>query len=119
LISEYKSRNPHIGNIINVKHEIQLSGKFEASKCEYGVPIAIQPAVKNHLMELEKDGIIREMDTSYISPAFFVRKSNGKLRLIVDYRNLNKKSVKAHNYRHKIMEILNKLKVASTFLKLI
>ncbi|KAG0434427.1 hypothetical protein DMUE_5192, partial [Dictyocoela muelleri] len=25
LISEYKSRNPHIGNIINVKHEIQLS----------------------------------------------------------------------------------------------
>ncbi|KAG0442543.1 Retrovirus-related Pol polyprotein from transposon [Dictyocoela muelleri] len=118
LISEYKTQNPKIGNITNVNHEIQLSGKFEASKCEYGVPIALQPNVIKHMEELEKDGDIREIDTPYVSPAFFIRKSNGKLRLIVDYRNLNKVTVKAHNYRPKIMDILNKLKGCKYFSKI-
>ncbi|KAG0439193.1 Transposon Tf2-6 polyprotein [Dictyocoela muelleri] len=58
------------------------------------------------------------MDTRYISPAFFVKKSNGKLRLIVDYRNFNKVTTKAHNYRPKISEIFSKLHGCKYFSKI-
>ncbi|KAG0439194.1 hypothetical protein DMUE_2602 [Dictyocoela muelleri] len=54
LILSYKQKNPKIGEISNVKHEITLCGQFVLPKCDYGVPIAIQNDVKNHLMELEK-----------------------------------------------------------------
>ncbi|KAG0428779.1 Retrovirus-related Pol polyprotein from transposon opus [Dictyocoela muelleri] len=69
-------------------------------------------------MELEKEKIIKQMDTRYLSPAFFVKKSNGKIRLIVDYRNLNKVTVKAHNYRPKISGIFNKLHGCKYFSKI-
>ncbi|KAG0436159.1 Retrovirus-related Pol polyprotein from transposon opus [Dictyocoela muelleri] len=118
LVSKYKRLNTKIGNINSVEHEIQLNGRFEASKYEYGVPMALQNDVNKHLNELSKDGIIKEMDTPYISPAFFISKSNGKLRLIVDYRNLNKVTIKAHNYRPKIMDVLNKLKGFNYFSKI-
>ncbi|KAG0442387.1 Retrovirus-related Pol polyprotein from transposon 17.6 [Dictyocoela muelleri] len=39
------------------------------------------------------------------------------LRLIFDYRKLNKVTVKAHSYRPKIMDILNKLKGCNYFSK--
>lgn len=49
------------------------------------------------------------MDTTYISAAFFIRKSNGKLRLIDDYKKLNDITVKAHNFHPKIRKFFNKL----------
>ncbi|KAG0440975.1 Retrovirus-related Pol polyprotein from transposon 17.6 [Dictyocoela muelleri] len=58
------------------------------------------------------------MNSPFISPAFFIRKSNGKLRLIVDYRHLIEVTVKAHNLRPKIMEILYKFKGCKFFTKL-
>ncbi|KAG0437043.1 Retrovirus-related Pol polyprotein from transposon 17.6 [Dictyocoela muelleri] len=58
------------------------------------------------------------MKSSFISPTFFIRKSNGKLHLIVDYRQINEVTVKAHNIRPKIMEILYKLKGSKFFTKL-
>ncbi|KAG2216240.1 hypothetical protein INT45_001900 [Circinella minor] len=38
-------------------------------------------------------GLIRPSTGRYLSPVFFVRKANGKLRLVVDYRSLNKQLV--------------------------
>ena len=50
--------------------------------------------VKEHLGKLLKRGIIRESQSSYASPIVLARKANGKLRLCVDYRQLNQKLVK-------------------------
>ncbi|KAG0442752.1 Retrovirus-related Pol polyprotein from transposon [Dictyocoela muelleri] len=118
LVLEYKRKNPKIGQISQVEHEIQLKSDFEPPKCDYGVPLALQDDVRKHLNDLENDGIIKQMDTPYISPAFFLRKSNGKLRLIIDYRKLNSITVKAHNFRPKIQEILNKLNGCTYFTKI-
>ena len=35
-------------------------------------------------------GVVRESTSKYISPAFPVYKKDGNIRLVVDYRNLNK-----------------------------
>ncbi|KAG0419861.1 Retrovirus-related Pol polyprotein from transposon opus [Dictyocoela roeselum] len=78
----------------------------------------MQSDVKNHLKEFEKDCVIKQVDTRYISPAFLAKKSHGKLRLIVNYRNLNNVMVKAHNYRQKISEIFKKLHGSKYFSKI-
>ncbi|KAG0440265.1 Retrovirus-related Pol polyprotein from transposon opus [Dictyocoela muelleri] len=57
-------------------------------------------------------------DTNYISPSFFIKKANRKLRLIIDYRNLNSVTVKAHNLRPKITDILSSLHGKTVFTKL-
>ncbi|KAG0438392.1 Retrovirus-related Pol polyprotein from transposon [Dictyocoela muelleri] len=82
------------------------------------LPIAIRDDAKMHIEELSKNGIIEEAETSYISPSFFVKKSNGKLRLIIDYRNLNNITIKAHNLRPKITDIFSGLKGKKVFSKI-
>ncbi|KAG0438898.1 Retrovirus-related Pol polyprotein from transposon [Dictyocoela muelleri] len=118
LISKFKGKGPILGEIKNIEHNIELNGTFEPPKGEYCVPISIKDDVKKHLEELEKYKIIKKKDTQFISPAFFVRKSNRKLRLIVDYRNLNKVTTKAHNFRPKIMDILYSLNGCKYFSKI-
>ncbi|KAG0420247.1 Retrovirus-related Pol polyprotein from transposon 17.6 [Dictyocoela roeselum] len=118
LIQNYKSNNPTLGAILNIAHEIQLNGNFSPPKKEYSVPIAIQEDVQTHINELITKGIIQKMNTEFISPAFFIRKANDKLRLVIDYRCLNSITVKARNLKPKITEMLYKLKESTIFTKL-
>ncbi|KAG0442388.1 hypothetical protein DMUE_0303 [Dictyocoela muelleri] len=57
LISEFKTQNQKIENITNVNHEIQLSGKFDASNVSISTYI-VRTDVRKHIEELEKDGDI-------------------------------------------------------------
>ncbi|KAG0441864.1 Retrovirus-related Pol polyprotein from transposon opus [Dictyocoela muelleri] len=58
------------------------------------------------------------MNTDYISPAFFIRKANGKLRLVFYYRHLNEITIRAHNIRLKISDMLYKLRGSKIYTKL-
>ena len=40
------------------------------------------------------EGIIEESSSPWMAPAVFIRKKNGDIRLCVDYRELNKRTVK-------------------------
>ena len=48
----------------------------------------------SHIRALLYAGIIRESSSPYSSPIVLVRKKNGSLRLTVDYRKLNQKTIK-------------------------
>uniref|UniRef100_A0A0W0G678 Putative reverse transcriptase-rnase h-integrase n=1 Tax=Moniliophthora roreri TaxID=221103 RepID=A0A0W0G678_MONRR len=52
------------------------------------------------------------------SPVFFVKKKNGKLRFIQDYRKLNKFTVKNQYLLPLASDIINRLKGAKYFTKL-
>lgn len=90
IIKEARRKNPKLGCVDIVEHEIKLNDKFTPSNANYGVPLKIKDDVKRHISELMENDIIEEAETSFISPSFFVKKANGKLRLIIDYRNLNR-----------------------------
>ncbi|KAG0420372.1 Retrovirus-related Pol polyprotein from transposon 17.6 [Dictyocoela roeselum] len=100
-----KKKNPECGKIPNVYHKIDLINKFTLLKREYPVPQSMHEAVKAHLNDLISHKIIKESDTEYISPAFVIKKSNGKLRLVVDYRHLNSITRKSHQYTPNMYEL--------------
>lgn len=52
--------------------------------------------VQGMVDELVDTGIIRESNSPYASPIILVRKKTGDKRLCIDYRQLNKKTVKQH-----------------------
>ena len=68
-----------------------------------GSPIKIPPRriagnyqveVEDQLQQMLATGIIEESSNPWMAPMVFVRKKSGDLRLCVDYRELNKRTVK-------------------------
>ncbi|KAG0428305.1 Retrovirus-related Pol polyprotein from transposon 17.6, partial [Dictyocoela muelleri] len=118
LIKKAKDTNPIICSIDIIPHKIDLNEKLVNKFKNYTVPIAIREEVRTHLNELEKSGIIRKEYSNFISPAFILRKSNGKLRLVVDYRELNKVTDKTSHFLPKISEILSNMSKAKVFSKI-
>ena len=54
------------------------------------MPIKYNEKVLKHLKELEDLNIIRRSKSKWNSPAFPILKKNGNIRLVVDYKELNK-----------------------------
>ena len=73
--------------------------------------------VRKHIEELLSCGIIKKSKSPWASNVVLVRKKNGKLRMCVDYRMLNKKTVKdsyALPRTEEIFDVLNGSTVFST-----
>lgn len=56
--------------------------------------------VEDILEELEQKKIIRKCFAKFVSSAFFLKKKNGELRLVVDYRALNSCTI-PKNFHHR------------------
>ena len=56
------------------------------------VPIHLEGAAREEIQSLVRQGIIRKMDeaTEWVSPSMFIVKPDSKLRLVANYRRLNK-----------------------------
>lgn len=52
--------------------------------------------VQSMVNDLADSGIVRESNSPYASPIILVRKKTGDKRLCIDYRALNKKTIKQH-----------------------
>ncbi|KAG0436063.1 Retrovirus-related Pol polyprotein from transposon 17.6 [Dictyocoela muelleri] len=115
LIKFNKKRNPILGNIPNILHHIELNSPFEKIEKEYSVPLGLEKDVKSHLEELLSNKIIEEVDSPILSPAFAIKKKNGKIRLVVDYRYLNSITKKAHQITPNMFELISKLNGSKIF----
>ena len=77
-----------------VKHHIHLhDGTSFKHRARPIHPRDIE-AVRDHLRDLLKTGVIRESESPFSSPIVVVRKKNGDVRLCIDYRKLNLQTVK-------------------------
>jgi transposase InsO family protein len=74
--------------------------------------------VKRQLTELIDMGFIQPSKSPYGAPILFVPKKNGKLRMCIDYRALNKITVKNRYPLPRIDELMDQLHGATTFSKL-
>ncbi len=62
-----------------------------------------------------ESGRIRPSKLPFASPFFFVKKKDGTLRLVQDYRKLNKMTIKNHYPLPLISELIDKLRGAKYF----
>ncbi len=75
-------------------------------------------ALTEFLNEQLQKGYIRPSKSPYASPFFFIKKKDGKLRPVQDYRKLNALTVKNQYPLPLIPEIINKVRDACLFTKL-
>ncbi len=84
----------------------------------YTVPLGLEVQFKEELDNLLDSNIIEPSDSAWAFPAIPVKKKDGGLRIVVDFRRLNDITVKDPFYMPTIEEIVNKLGNAKFFSKL-
>ena len=72
-----------------IKHRIDLLTDIHFKQRHRRIPPSIIEEVRQHIEQLLAAGVIRPSKSPYTSNVVLVRKKNGKLRLCVDYRQLN------------------------------
>jgi hypothetical protein len=103
----------------DVDHEIKLEPGVEPPfQSIYHLSPAELNEVKRQLTELLEAGFIQPSKSPYGAPIIFVPKPGGKLRMCVDYRALNSRTVKNRYPLPRIDEMLDRLEGASVFSKL-
>jgi hypothetical protein len=91
--------------------EPQSSRTFPLSPLE-------QKELDNFLQENLRNGRIRPSKSPFGAPVFFIKKKDGSLRLVQDYRKLNTVTIKNSYPLPLISDILNRLRGAKYFTKL-
>ncbi|KAL0291142.1 UNVERIFIED_CONTAM: Transposon Tf2-12 polyprotein [Sesamum calycinum] len=80
-------------------------------------PVELQE-LKKQLEELLEKGFVRPSTSPWGAPVLFVKKKDGSMRLCVDYRQLNRVTVKNKYPLPRIDDLLDQLKGATTFSKI-
>ena len=82
------------GRTTAVKHRIRLQDEAPFRERPRPIHPSDREAVKQHLRELLDSGIIRESESPFASPIVVVKKKNGAIRLCIDFRKLNMRTIK-------------------------
>ncbi|MCW4346603.1 MAG: pol polyprotein, partial [Candidatus Thiodiazotropha endolucinida] len=113
------SRGPlDLGHTKTVKHEIHLDSEQPFKEPYRHIPPSLIQEVREHLREMLQIGAIRESSSPFSSNIVVVRKKDGSLRLCVDYRKLNQRTVKDAYAIPRIDDTLHLLAGAKYFSKL-
>ncbi|KAG0435786.1 Retrovirus-related Pol polyprotein from transposon [Dictyocoela muelleri] len=118
LIREYKIKNKPIGEMNSAKHKIDLIKDKIITESSYRISPRVLSKVQEEIEHLLENKIIRHSKSPYNSPAFPIIKRNGKIRLVIDFRKLNRITVKSHYVFPTINDILAQLHVSSIFSKI-
>jgi hypothetical protein len=103
----------------NVDHKIEVEpGQEPPCRTPYRLSQPEMDELKKQLDQLLEDGHIRPSVSPYGAPILFVRKKDGSLRMCIDYRGLNKITIKNRYPLPRIDDLLDRLHGAKYFSKL-
>ena len=83
-----------LGHTKLAKHRIDLIDETPFKQRYRRIPPTMYDEVKNHLQQLLESGVIRKSHSPWASNIVLVRKKCGALRICIDYRQLNKRTIK-------------------------
>ena len=98
-----------IGEIPDLQMDIHLTDEVPINQAYRHLPRKLYEDVKNYLNDLIVNGWIQESTSPYASPIVCVRKKDGSLRLCVDYRRLNLKTVPDRQPIPRVQDLLDGL----------
>ena len=99
----------HIGHTTVVKHRVELTDTTQFKQKHRRIPPAMYEEVRDHIHQLLASGIIKQSYLPWASNVVLCRKKDGKLRICVDYRMLNERTIKDAHALPRIEEILEGL----------
>lgn len=115
--SEWRERFPKvfegtIGKLAKFTHKICLKqGAEPVSHKVRNIPFNCRDLVEQELQRLEDNGVIEPVESAeWLAPLVVVRKPNGKVRLCIDLRELNKKIIVDKFSLPKINEMIARTK---------
>ena len=97
------------------KHHIDLSDTTPFLEHSRRIPPGLFQEVKQHLQQMLDADVIEESSSPFASNMVLVRKRDSSLRLCVDYRKLNRRTIPDSHSLPRIEETLDALQGASWF----
>eukprot|EP00253_Pinus_taeda_P001689 PITA_01689 len=95
-----------------------VSGATPVSRAPYRMSIPELTELKMQLQELLEKNYIRPSVSPWGAPVLFVKKKDGTLRMCIDYRQLNKLTIKNKYPLPRIDELFDQVKGATVFSKI-
>jgi len=95
-----------------------IPGTAPISKAPYRMAPTEMQELKKQIQELEDLGFIRPSTSPWGAPVLFVKKKDGSMRLCIDYRELNKVTIKNKYPLPRIDDLFDQLQGATTFSKI-
>ena len=89
----FSSSEEDLGYTDAVFHRLRTVGDQPIAQPYRRIPPQQLHEVKQHIQGLLSKGIIKESHSPYAAPVVLVRKKDGSIRLCVDYRRLNSRTV--------------------------
>ena len=111
----FASSDHDIGCISEFEMDIRLTSDQPVQKNYISIPRPLYPEVKGYIEDLLNRGFIRKSKSPFSSRVVCVRKKDGGMRLCIDYRELNKKTVPDRHPIPWIQEALDTLGGKSWF----
>ncbi|KAK4258952.1 hypothetical protein QN277_005343 [Acacia crassicarpa] len=123
IVNEFPDVFPKELSGLPPEREVEFSidlvpGTEPISKAPYRMASAELAELKKQLEELLEKGFIRPSVSPWGSPVLFVKKKDGTLRLCIDYRQLNKVTIKNKYPLPRIDDLLDQLVGSTVFSKI-
>nr|GEZ40778.1 reverse transcriptase domain-containing protein [Tanacetum cinerariifolium] len=95
-----------------------IPGPLPVVKSPYRLAPSEMQELSNQLKELQEKGFIRPSHSPWGAPVLFVKKKDGALRMCIDYRELNKLTIKNRYSLPRIDDLFEQLQGACCFSKI-
>ena len=115
VLNYYKRNENKYGLIPNIKHSIQLKENVLIDAKPYQIPFYLRSDIQKEIQRLLYLKFIRKSFSSFSSPCFPIRKANGDLRLVIDFRKLKSFTYSDPFPLPRVDELYTRLKEASIF----
>ncbi len=121
IVNDYSDVFPdelplHLPPKRSVDHRIELMpSEPPPSRAPFKLSTSEMKELKQQLDDLYKHGFIQPSQSPYGAPVLFVKKKDGSIRLCMDYRGLNKITIKNKYPVPRVDELLDQLQGATIF----
>ena len=105
----FAKNDTDIGEIPELQMDINLTDEVPVNEAYRHLPRKLYDDVKTYLNDLIINGWVQESKSAYASPVVCVRKKDGSMRLCVDYRKLNQKTIPDRHPIPRVQDLLDGL----------
>ena len=107
--ASFATNEDDIGCMEGLQMDIELSDSTPGQRNYVSIPRPLYQELKSYIEDLMNKRFITKSRSSYSSPVVCIRKKDGTLRLCVDYRELNRRTVPDRYPIPRIQETLDSL----------